>query len=388
VKPAPAAARVLALAAACAAGELILSAQTAAVRPEVKIVSPQADAYVSGVIELRADVAPADPVDTVTFSADGRQVCVANAPPFRCDWDAGPEVTAHQIRAAVILRDGRRIVQTLRTKGLAFADNVDVDAVQVTVTVTDESTGKFVPALPRSAFRVFEDNQRQTISNFASSDVPLELIVAVDVSGSMTQAMPKLKNAVKEFLAAVPSRHQVSLLGFNDNIFALTRKATDPNERVRAVDRLAPWGATALYDVVIRSVDMLGRQVGRKAVVVFSDGEDQGSHVTIDDVERRLQSSDVTLYMIGQGRGVTQDYLKKIMTRLAVPTGGRMFSTDNIDELQGAFTQLLDELSNQYLVGYQPTNTSRDSSWRTIRVEVDGNYNIRARQGYRAVPLK
>ena len=94
-------------------------------------------------------------------------------------------------------------------------------------------------------------------------------------------------------------------------MFALTRKTTDPAERVRAVDRLAPWGATALYDVILRGIDMLGRQTGRKALVVFSDGEDQGSHVALEDVERRLQASDVTLYMIAQGRGVSHEYLQK-----------------------------------------------------------------------------
>ena len=133
---------------------------------------------------------------------------------------------------------------------------------------------------------------------------------------------------------------------------------------------------------------MLGRQAGRKALVVFSDGEDQGSHVTIEDVERRLQASDLTLYMIGQGRGVTHEYLRKIMQRLAVPTGGRMFSTDNINELHGAFQELLQELSNQYLLGYQPTNAKRDDSWREIRVEVDGHRGVRFRHGYRATAYK
>ena len=220
--------------------------------------------------------------------------------------------------------------------------------MQVTVTVTDDD-GRFVAGLPRSAFQVFEDGQPQTISHFTSENVPLELIVAVDISGSMTPVMPKLKRAVKEFLGAVPARHQVTLLGFNDAIFALTRKTTDPAERVRAVDRLAPWGATALYDVILRGTDMLGRQIARKALVVFSDGEDQGSHVALQDVERRLQTSDVTLYMIAQGRGVSHEYLRKVMQRLTTPTGGRAFYTDSIDELQGAFEELLDELSNQYL---------------------------------------
>ena len=185
-------------------------------------------------------------------------------------------------------------------------------------------------------------------------------------TGKDAPRAPKLKKAVKDFLGAVPARDQVTLLGFNDSVFALTRKTTDPAERVKSVDRLAPWGATALYDVIVRATDMLGKQVGRKALVVFSDGEDQGSHVSIDDVERRLQASDVTLYMIAQGRGISQDYLKKTMQRLVTPTGGRVLLTENIDQLHGAFEELLDELSNQYLLGYQPGNPARDDTWREI----------------------
>jgi VWFA-related protein len=287
----------------------------------------------------------------------------------------------------VSLVNGGRVIRTLRTKSLLFDDRVDVDAVQVTVTVTD-SSGRFVAGIPRSAFHIYEDGRLQSVSHFTSENVPLELITAVDISGSMTPSMTKLKRAVKEFLSAVPSRHQVTLLGFNDAIFALTRRTTDPNERVRAVDRLSPWGATALYDVLLRGTDMLGRQIGRKAVVVFTDGEDQGSHVALTDVERRLQTSDVTLYIIGQGRGVSQEYLRKVMLQLTSPTGGRSFFTESIDELQNAFDELLDELSNQYLVGYQPTNTRRDDKWREIKVVVDGYPNVRARQGYRVLPTK
>jgi len=133
---------------------------------------------------------------------------------------------------------------------------------------------------------------------------------------------------------------------------------------------------------------MLGRQTGRKALIVFSDGEDQGSHATLADVERRLQSSDVTLYMIGQGRGVTLDGLKRVMERLATPTGGRAVFTDSIDELHAAFADLLDELSNQYLLGYVSTNSARDEAWRRIKVDVDGHHDVRARQGYRVTAVK
>jgi len=353
----------------------------------VKIVAPSEDAYLSGPTMLRAQILPGNLVAGVTFFVDGRQVCALTREPFECEWDAGPSVAEHQIRAVAALTTGGRVVQTIRTKGIGYNERVNVDVVQVTVTVSD-GRGKFIPGLPQSSFRLFEDNRVQTITHFASENVPLELLVAIDISGSMTPAMPKLKTAVKEFLSSVPPDNQVTLLGFNDSIFTLTRKATDPAERAKAVDRLAPWGSTALYDVILRGVEMLGRQTGRKALVVFTDGEDQGSHATLNDVERRLQSSDTTLYMIGQGRGVTLESLKRVMERLVAPTGGRALFTDSVDELHAAFGDLLDELSNQYLLGYTSTNDKRDDVWRKIRVDVDGHHDVRARQGYRVTATK
>jgi VWFA-related protein len=366
---------------------LIASAQAPDSAPQLKILSPGEDSYVSGPTLLRASIVPAEAAASVTFFVDGRQVCALMRPPFECEWDAGPALGEHQVRAVATLTAGGRAVQTIRTKAVSVTEKVNVDVVQVTVTVSD-GHGRFVRNLPRASFRVLEDGKPQGITHFTSEDVPLEIVVAIDISGSMTPAMPKLKTAVKEFLKDVPNQDLVTLLGFNDSIFTLTRKAGDVAERSRAVDRLAPWGSTALYDVILRGVEMLGRQTGRKALIVFTDGEDQGSHATINDVERRLQSSDVTLYMIGQGRGVTLDTLKKVMERLANPTGGRALFTDSIDELHDSFADLLDELSNQYLLGYEPTNTKHDDVWRKIKVEVDGHHEVRARQGYRATTAK
>jgi len=374
-----------AIAASAISVALIASPQTP--DAQVTILAPGADSYVSGPTLLRARIDPQEAAATVTFFVDGRQVCALTKPPFECDWDAGPAIGEHQVRAVATLAAGGRVVQTVRTKAIGYTEQVNVDVVQVTVTVSD-GRGRFVRGLPQSTFHVFEDNRPQAITHFASEDVPLELVVAVDISGSMTPAMPKLKQAVKEFLTDVPNRDLVTLLGFNDSIFTLTRKTSDQAERVKAVDRLAPWGSTALYDVILRCVEMLGRQTGRKALVVFTDGEDQWSHATLADVERRLQSSDVTLYMIGQGRGVTLDTLKKIMDRLSTPTGGRALFTDSIDELHEAFADLLDELSNQYLLGYEPANTKHDDMWRRIKVDVEGHHDVRARQGYRATTAK
>ncbi len=231
---------------------MVAAGQGQAPAPQVQILSPEPNSYLSGPTKLKAGIDPESAAASVTFLVDNHPVCEIPQPPFECEWDAGADVSEHQIRLIVTLPDAHRVVKTLRSKSLEFDDKVDVDAVQVTVTVSDDS-GRFVAGIPRSAFHISEDGKPQTISHFTSENVPLELITAIDISGSMTPSMSKLKKAVKEFLTAIPERHQVTLLGFNDTVFPLARKTTDPLERVRAVDRLAPWGATALYDVILLS---------------------------------------------------------------------------------------------------------------------------------------
>lgn len=366
---------------------LSLATVSATMAPRVRILTPGDGALVSGRTMLRADVAPSSLASSAAFFVDGQQVCTVAKPPFECEWDAGPTITSHLVRLVINLVSGGRVVQTTRTGEVAFAETVDVDAVQVTATVIDER-GRYVKSLPRSAFHVTEDGRPQTISHFYSQDVPLELVVAVDASASMTPAMSQMKRAVAAFLGAVPARDRVTLLGFNDDVFALARRTADPVERMKAVEKLTAWGSTVLYEAILRGGDLLGSQPGRKALVVFTDGEDQGSHVTLDEVERALQTSDLILYMIGQGRAVTTESSKKVLGRLSRPTGGRALTTNSIDELQDAFSELLEELSNQYVLAYQPTNGTRDDSWREIKVEVDGRVRVRARQGYRAAVRK
>jgi Ca-activated chloride channel homolog len=353
--------------------------------PLVVFESPADEGYASGPTPIKVRVEPPGTlVQTVSLSADGRMVCTVEHPPFECAWDAGPNVVEHAIRASVLLRDGRRISRTIRTKPVAYVETVDVDVVQVTATITD-GKGRFVRDLTRDAFRVFEDEVPQKISNFASENIPLEIMVAVDVSGSMTSAMPVVKEAVKKFLSALRPTDHVTLLSFNDNVFTLARPTVDLAGRLKAVDRMAPWGGTALYDVVIKAIDQLGKQTGRRALVVFTDGEDLNSRVTADAAERRVEASDVVVYPIGQGRAPKVGTLKRVLEQLAQRSGGRAFFED-LDGLDDVFKSIVDELSNQYLLGYSRPDSARDSRWRKLKIEVPGrDVRIRTRQGYRVV---
>ena len=374
--------------AACLATLAISCLALAGQAPDVTLVfqSPEDGGYTSGPTPIRVRIEPEGvAVRGVSLFADGRLVCTLEQSPFECPWDAGPNVVEHVLRAIATLADGRRVAHSIRTKGVSYTEKVDVDVVQVTATVTDGS-GHFVRGLTRRDFRLFEDGTPQSLTTFFSENVPLELIVAVDVSGSMTDAMPKVKESVKGFLTAIRPTDRVTLLGFNDNVFTLARPTVDLASRLKAIDRLAPWGGTALYDVVVQAFDLLGRQTGRRALVVFTDGEDLNSRVPIEVAERRLEVSDAVLYPIGQGRAPRLASLKTVLERLARKSGGRAFFGESVDQLDAVFGEILEELSNQYLLGYVPKDLTRDGRWRALKVEVPGkDVRVRARQGYRAV---
>jgi Ca-activated chloride channel homolog len=384
-RPGSTLAPMVALACALGAGAPPPPAPQAAT-PTVRIISPGEQAIVSGPVMLRALIDPpggAREVVRVTFFANGVQVCSLERPPYECAWDAGTAIDEHHVRAVALLAGGDRRVHNVRTRRVEFAESVDVDVVQVTAVVTD-ARGRFVKGLRAADFRVYEDDAPQTITHFAAEGMPLELVAAVDVSSSMTEALPQVRIAAKRFLGGIREHDQVTLLAFNDNIFTLARRETSPSARIRAVDRLAPWGGTALYDVIIKALDLLGRQQGRRSLVVFSDGEDQSSHATVESVIERVESSDATLYMIGQGRGTRVPALQMLLRRLATVSGGRAFFTEQPEKLDEAFGEILDDLSHQYLLAYPPRDTARDGRWRRIRVEVNGDeHTVRARQGYR-----
>lgn len=363
------------------------AAQDAVAGVEIRITSPADGGYVSGVTTLGAEITPLAAtarLQDVTFSVDGRIVCRLTALPLVCEWDAGERVDAHVIRVVATFPEGR-VTDSVQTKSLDLAEVVDVDAVQVITVVTDEQ-GRFVRDLPQEAFHVFEDEVPQTIGHFESENIPLEATAAIDISLSMKMAMPEVKAAVRRFLLALQPGHEVTIIAFNENLWTLARRGTDPKARARVVDRLNAWGSTALYDAIMYGYDLLGQRSGRRAMVIFTDGDDKVSHATVEAVVRRAESSDATLYMIGQGQAADNTALQTLLTRLADISGGRAFFETDAERLGPIFDDILQDLSNQYLISYQPTNPAIDDRWRAIRVEVDGpGYQVRARQGYRRV---
>lgn len=379
-------------AAACSAAWLVaamvLAVGVLAAQPpvRVRITSPTADAYVTGPVRLVAVVEPAGgaaDVRQVAFFVGGRQVCTVVVAPFACDWDAGDRLLAHNVRVAATLRDGRRVVDSVVTKDAEYVEAVDVDVVQVTAVVVDRK-GDYVRGLTEADFKVLDDGKVQKLTHFASENVPLELAAAIDVSSSMRDVLPGVKAAAARFLAGLEPRDQVTVLGFNDNIFTLARRSTDQAARGRAIDRLGAWGGTALHDVIIKSIDVLGKQAGRRSIMLFTDGDDQSSHATLETAIARTEGSDATIYAIGHGQAVKSREMQKLLERLTDTSGGRLFVAADASKLDAVFAQILDELHNQYLLAYPTPGGVRDGEWHTIEVQVPGkDYRVRARRGYR-----
>ncbi len=372
---------------ACAA---LFMAPAAGQKPDatLRILSPENGGYATEEVVIKADIdLPADRVDRMIFFVDGHRICTVERPPFECMWDAGSEIREHLFRVKAYLHDGGRAVQIVRTKGDEYAYHDYVDSVLVTVTVLDGSA--FARGLSREAFHVYEDDVLRPITHFERENIPLEMVAGVDVSGSMKDAIGEMRKNIASFRSDLPPRDRVTLLAFNENYYVLARPSMDLAAKLAAVGRLDAWGSTALHDVLYRSFEMLGRQPGRRAIVLFTDGDDTSSLVTREAVERRAETSDAVLYLIGQGEAIRSKALRQLCERLAQKSGGRAFFPETLDNVHDVFGQIREELASQYLLGYAPRSTKHDSAWHRIRVEVEADKNqlfpfqVRARQGYR-----
>ena len=157
---------------------------------------------------------------------------------------------------------------------------------------------------------------------------------------------------------------------------------------MRAIDRMAPWGGTALYDVTIKAIDLLGRQQGRRSIVIFSDGDDQSSHAPIDAAIARAEGSDATIYCHRSGaRRATRRSCRICCDSFATISGGRAFFTDDVVKLGAVFDEILEDSAQSVSARLIRPEHPRDGAWHRIRVEVPGGkYHVRARQGYRLAP--
>ncbi len=270
---------------------------------------------------------------------------------------------------------------------------VSVDLVNVFCSVWDKSTNSFLTNLTRDDFTVYEDNQKQDIKNFnRETNLPLTLALLVDTSQSVA---PKLKfeqdAATAFFQSVLRDRDRAMLVEFDSGVTLIQDFTNDPNKMAKQIRTLRAAGGTALYDAIYLSCDeKLIREIGRKAMVILSDGEDQSSKMTFDQALEMALKAEATIFSISINRGGffgvgdTKNG-DRVLKQMADETGGRAFFPFKVEELDDAFRQINQELRSQYNIGYLSTNTKRDGTYRKVDIKIgERGLKLSYRRGYYA----
>jgi len=290
---------------------------------------------------------------------------------------------------------------------------VDVDVVNVLFNVRDKKSG-LIGNLSKDDFTIFEDGKQQTVKYFnRETDLPLTIGLLIDVSASQMNLIEIEKNAADQFFSHVIRPKDLAFLISFGAEAELLQDYTSSARLLRAglqglrvnsdVGGLHPGPVptashpkgTILYDAVyLASSDQLKGQVGRKVLVLITDGEDEGSSYSIKQAIEAAQKADAIIYgfyyvdrgfYMGHGMvfgGVSDSALRQ----LSEDTGGHVFHIDRKLPLQNAFDELDAEMRSQYAIGYTPTNPAKDGTFRRLEIRTNNkDWKVQARKGYYAI---
>ena len=270
---------------------------------------------------------------------------------------------------------------------------VDVDLVLVPVTVTDQMS-RLVTGLEKDNFVLLDNGEKQPIQHFSSEDAPISLGVIFDMSGSMSNKIEKARDAVMEFFKTANPEDEFFLIAFNDKP-TLIADFTNSVDQVQAqLAYTVPKGRTALLDAIYLGITKMRQaKQQRKALLIISDGGDNRSRYTENEIKSMVKEADVQIYAIGifdsSPRSDEERYGPQLLAEVTDVTGGRTFTVDNPNQLSDAATKIGIELRNQYVLGYRPTKPSRDGKWRKVRVKLNTpkglpQLSVYAKTGYYA----
>jgi VWFA-related protein len=276
-----------------------------------------------------------------------------------------------------------------------------VNLVNLFATVRDKSK-RIVGDLKQEEFKVYEDNQEQKIAFFSKEvTMPITLGLLIDTSGSEQNRLGAEQEAATRFLEHVMKKgDEAMVVSFDLDVDLLADFTDDRAQIERAINKArigavsggvvtpgtipSNTGGTHFYDAVFLACnDKLATEAGRKALVIITDAEDQGSKLRVEEAIEAAQRTDTVIHILyvhdfRYGRG-------DIARKMSDETGGRTIDVSSEKKLNEAFDQISEELRSQYTVGYYPTNTSRDGLFRKVRVETPGKeYKILTRKGYYA----
>ncbi len=265
-----------------------------------------------------------------------------------------------------------------------------VRTVPVYATVID-SQGRLVPGLTRDDFQVLDNKRPQPLTNFSNQVQPITAAVLLDTSGSMTNYIEFVKQACEQFLLRLLPKDRVTVGYFNDKIRFMQPMTGDRDELVASLRNIDYGYPTRLYDAIDEGVNQLQGIEGRRVIVVFTDGEDDGSKLREGTVVDRVLNQGIMVYGIGlhtryfNGERWEEGNPDRVLKKIAEETGGGYFDLKKTDDLNSTFTQVEQELHSQYVLGFTPPEL--DGKMHTIEVTMkQPGMKARSRKNYLATP--
>ena len=274
---------------------------------------------------------------------------------------------------------------------------VGVDIVSLNVTVSD-GTSRYVTDLEQKDFQVFEDGVKQDVTFFSKANLPIALSLLIDTSASMESRLQTAQEAAIGFANRLRPQDLAEVVDFDSRAVILQSFTNNAPMLEQAIRKTSSGGSTSMFNAIYIALKDLKRvvatnvdEIRRQAIVVLSDGEDTSSLLPFEEVLDLAKRSETAIYAIGlrsgEGSGASRGFREAefVLRQLAQETGGRAFFPNQIAELAGIYTQIGDELSSQYAIGYSSRNSKRDGAWRRIVVRVDRpGANARTKLGYYA----
>jgi VWFA-related protein len=270
-----------------------------------------------------------------------------------------------------------------------------VDVVSLNVTAVDASN-HYITDLEEKNFSVFEDGVKQELSFFTRKQQPIALSLLLDSSASMEDKLPTLQTAASNFVKRLKANDLAQVIDFDSRVEIRQGFTSNQGELQTAIQQTTAGGSTSLYNAIYISLKELAKikaggeeDVRRQALVLFSDGEDTSSLISFDEVLELAKRSETAIFTIALRGADTQSKgfheAEFVMRQLAQETGGRSFFPSKLDDLNGVYAEIGDELASQYTLGYSSKNGKRDGAYRRIVVQVDrANVTPRTKRGYYA----
>ena len=260
---------------------------------------------------------------------------------------------------------------------------IDGRLVEVYATVVDQR-GHFVDGLTADAFHVLDNGKEQKVKHFESEADSMHCAILLDITGSMTGALPRLKNSVIDFISDLGPEDYVAIYTFTEQLVVQQDFTRDKDAAKRAVLRLRAGGRTALFNALSGAAQAMRDQPGKKAMVVFTDGDDNASILNSDAAVNRARIDGVPLFTVAEGDALECPDLKKVLSSLSTSTGGSAFDIDDEKSMNAIFLRISAQLHHMYLLAYTPAIVPGEKDWRRIDVQVERvqEARVRAKTGY------